>query len=67
MKKIIIKNITGCTIEDKSEIGEIHALHPIGDYTLCGDALEEYHYYDTDQPVSCKNCLRIIDYCRGKK
>ena len=65
MKKILIKSLTGCTIDDKSQIGIIHAEHPITDITLCGDGTEEYIFEYTKKQITCKNCLKIIRYCEG--
>ena len=62
--RIIIDSLTNCTIMDKSQIKIIHVVHPIGDYTLCGDALEEYNFTFTDKQVTCKKCIKIINYCK---
>lgn len=39
MKKIIIKNLTECTIDDT---------------TLCGDGMEEYIFEYTKKQITCK-------------
>jgi len=68
MKKILVIKLTGCTfgIDDK-EINIVHAANYNGDdRTLCGNAYCEYIFKDTNKHITCKECLRIINYCKEK-
>lgn len=49
----------------------VHLMHPDGEYTLCGDALDigseqgEESMCPTEKTtVSCVRCVEIIDACR---
>ena len=55
--------------QDPSEITKVHAIDPVKspEYTLCSIAWEEwdcdydYHERVTDEPITCKNCLDILN------
>jgi len=59
------------SIEGKSKIC---AEHPYMDYTLCGNALEgdsvdnmsEAIKVPDNTEITCKECKRLINYCKGK-
>ena len=43
-------------------LGVWHIIGPTCDYTVCGHATDEYDIEKKQGKVTCKECLKVIDY-----